>query len=74
MAFFTADPTLAGSGSTRVTGWRACRAALTEPDVVSDPSLAGAGAGTLNNLLMMDGDLHHAIRRLLAPFFTRARV
>ncbi len=55
-----------------VTGWAAALAALSTWELVSDSSLAAdpaEAAEPSNNLLMMEGDLHKRIRRLIAPFF-----
>ncbi len=61
------DPTI-------VRGWDACRAALSDPRLVSDPYLAGLLPAPTNNFLLMDGDNHRAIRRLLTGYLSAARV
>jgi cytochrome P450 len=58
----------------RVRGWTQCRAALSGQELVSDPSLAGLALEQTNNLLLMDGEFHQQARRLLASYFTRARL
>lgn len=58
-----------------VTGWAAALSALSTWELVSDSSLTAEPADSAdpadpsNNLLMMEGDLHKRIRRLVAPFF-----
>jgi cytochrome P450 len=62
------------SGGQRVRGWSACRDALRDTQLASDPRRAGLLAAPANNLLFMDGELHQRIRRLLMPYFTTHRL
>lgn len=58
----------------RVQGWAECRAMLSGSELVSDPSRAGLAAEPTNNLLLMDGELHLAARRLVMAYITRDRL
>lgn len=58
----------------RVRGWTQCRAALSGQELVSEPSRAGLALEPVSNLLLTDGESHHAVRRVLASYFTRARL
>lgn len=60
--------------SCHVRGWDQCRAALSGRELVSDPLRAGLASETTNNLLLMDGDSHQEVRRLLGSYFTRTRL
>src|ERR1700730_3757631 len=57
-----------------VRGWEPVMGALVKPDLVSDPHLVGLEPNPTNNLLMMEGDLHTQVRRLVAPYFAPARI
>lgn len=57
-----------------VTGWAQCRKMLSGPDLVSDTSLAGHAPRPNSNFLLMDGERHHTIRRLLMSYLTRSRL
>jgi cytochrome P450 len=54
--------------------WDRCRGALADRTLTSDPRLAGLRSSQPNNFLMMDGETHHRLRRLIAPFFTSRRL
>jgi cytochrome P450 len=58
-------------GSVTVRGGAACRAALVDERLVSDPSLVGLGSRPPANMLFMDGPVHlelrHAVVSALAP-------
>jgi cytochrome P450 len=58
----------------RVCGWTQCRDALSKQELVSDPSRAGLASEQTNNLLLTDGKSHQETRRVLASYFTRARL
>jgi cytochrome P450 len=60
--------------ATSVTGWSPCRHALAGPELVSDPALAGLDIEPSNNLLLMDGEVHRAVRGLITPYLTGARL
>lgn len=62
------------TASDSVRGWTECRQALSGPDLVSDPYLAGRAPQRGNNLLLMDGDLHRTLRRLLTPYLMYPRL
>lgn len=66
----------AGSGSQPilVKGWAACRRSLSTPDLVSDASRIGQAARPSSNFLLMDGELHHAIRRLVMSYLSRSHL
>lgn len=57
-----------------VRGWEQCRRMLSGQDLVSDASLAGHPAEPNSNFLLMDGERHHTIRRLVISYLTRARL
>jgi cytochrome P450 len=57
-----------------VTGWAPCLRALSKPDLVSDPYLVGLEPNPTNNLLLMEGDQHKRVRRLVAPYFAPGRL
>lgn len=57
-----------------VTGWEQCRRMLSGTELVSDASLAGLAQEPTSNFLLMDGELHHAVRRLLMSYLTRSRL
>ena len=65
---------LAGAEPARVEGFGACRAALGGQELVSDPTSAGLATASTNNLLLMDGEFHQETRRVVASYFTRARL
>ncbi len=56
----------------RISGWSRCRAALSDPQLVSGP--VGATPFTGNNLLLMDGEPHRAARRVVTAWFDRPRL
>jgi cytochrome P450 len=58
------------SRAASVRGWAACRHALTGSELVSDPESAGRQPAQRNNMLLMDGGLHQAVRKLVQPFLT----
>jgi cytochrome P450 len=62
------------TGGRRVTGWAACRHALRDTKLASDPRRAGLSVAPANNFLFMDGQLHRRLRRLLMPYFTSHRL
>ncbi|WP_328783186.1 cytochrome P450 [Streptomyces canus] len=59
---------------TRIGGWEQCRKALSGTELVSDASRAGLAPEPANNLLLMDGDLHKTLRRLVTAHLTRSRL
>lgn len=74
MTEFTTERGLPLSTPAYVRGWAECRAALTGSQLLSDPAAAGYELKPTYNMLLLDGDLHQALRRLVTGFLTRARV
>lgn len=68
------DSGLLSSAPAFVRGWDECQKALSGPDLVSDPCLAGVAQEPANNLLLTDGDLHRTLRRLVKPYLTYPRL
>ena len=60
--------------SPHVRGWSQCRAMLSGPQLVSDPSIVDLVSDPTNNLLLMDGEIHRAVRGIVMSYFTRARL
>jgi cytochrome P450 len=57
-----------------VRGWAECQKALSGSELVSDPFVVGAAKEPTNNLVLLDGDLHRTVRRLLMPYLTYPRL
>jgi cytochrome P450 len=74
MTEFTTDRGLPLSDPAFVRGWAECRKALTGSQLMSDPASAGYALKPTYNMLLLDGDLHQAVRRLVTGYLTRARV
>ncbi|KUO20702.1 cytochrome P450 [Streptomyces dysideae] len=74
MMEFSTDSGLLSADQTCVRGWEPCRKALSGSELVSDASHAGLAQGPANNLLLMDGDLHQTLRRLVTTYVTRSRL
>lgn len=74
MKDFAGAGALVTDEAARVRGWAPCRTTLSESELVSDPSRAGLTAEPTNNMLLMDGELHLAARRLVMAYFTRDRL
>lgn len=70
MSEFTRDRAALPCGAF-VEGWAQCRMALSGQELVSDPSRIGAIPEPTNNLLLMDGELHQTVRRLVTPLLRR---
>jgi len=68
------DNGLQSSANVFVRGWAECQKALSGSEFVSDPFLVGAANEPTNNLLLLDGDLHRTIRRLVMPYLMRPRL
>jgi cytochrome P450 len=68
---FAKQNRLLSSAPAFVRGWAECRNALSGPELVSDPCLAGVAHEPANNLLLLDGDMHRTVRRLVMPYLTR---
>ncbi|NBE92571.1 cytochrome P450 [Nonomuraea sp. KC401] len=62
------------TGSFIVKGWKDCRRSLSSSGMVSDPSRAGLASGASNNFLLMDGQVHQTIRRLIRGCFGSVRL
>ncbi len=65
---------LAAGAQPRVQGWSQCRAMLSGPELVSNRSHAGVTGEPSNNLLLMDGEVHQAARRVVMSYFTRVHL
>ena len=74
MTEFTAERGLPLSTPDYVRGWDECRAALTGAQLRSDPAGAGHEVKPTYNMLLLDGDLHEAVRGLVTGWLGRARV
>jgi cytochrome P450 len=74
MMKFASSSGLEASEPALVTGWDHCRRMLSGPELVSDSSLAGLAPEPTSNFLLMDGELHHAVRRLLISYLNRSRL
>jgi cytochrome P450 len=74
MTEFSTERGLPLSTPAYVRGWAECRAALTGPQLRSDPAAAGYELKPTYNMLLLDGELHEAVRRLVTGYLTRARV
>jgi cytochrome P450 len=74
MTEFTTDRGLPLSDPAFVRGWAECRKALSGSQLMSDPASAGYALKPTYNMLLLDGDLHQAVRRLVTAYLTRARV
>lgn len=74
MTEFTTERGLPLSTPAHVRGWAECRQALTGSQLLSDPASAGYELKPTYNMLLLDGELHQAVRRLVTGFLTRARV
>jgi cytochrome P450 len=71
---FTAERGLPLDHPAYVRGWDECRAALTGAELLSDPASGGFALKPTYNLLLLDGDLHQAGRKLVTGWLTRARL
>ncbi|MUN40933.1 cytochrome P450 [Actinomadura litoris] len=71
---FVGDGTALLTGSAYVRGWERCRSELAEDALVSDGSLAGLGQAESNNLLLMEGEPHQTLRRLVRSHLTKAHL
>jgi cytochrome P450 len=74
MTEFAGTGRLAASDPPLVKGWAQCRRMLSGPELVSDPSRAGVTSAPPSNFLLMDGEPHHTVRRLLISYLTRPRL
>jgi cytochrome P450 len=74
MREFANPQTAPDPGPVVVTGWGRCRKLLSDTELVSDPSLAGLATDPTNNLLLMEGELHQRLRKLISPYFVRSRI
>jgi cytochrome P450 len=74
MTEFTADRGLPLDDPAYVRGWAECRHALSGSQLRSDPAGGGHATRPTYNLLLLDGDLHQAGRRLVTAYLTRARL
>jgi cytochrome P450 len=70
---FTADRGLSLADPEYVRGWAGCRRALAGDELRSDPAAVRPVKPT-HNLLLLDGELHAAGRRLVTGWLDRARV
>jgi cytochrome P450 len=71
---FTSDRGLPLSDPVVVRGWTGCRHALSGAQLASDPVSGGYEVKPTYNMLLLDGELHQAARRLTWTWFTRARL
>lgn len=74
MTEFTAERGLPLDHPAYVRGWEECRRALAGAQLRSDPAGGGHAVKPTYNLLLLDGDLHQAGRRLVTAWLSRARV
>lgn len=74
MTEFTAERGLPLDHPAYVRGWADCRRALAGVQLRSDPAAGGHAVRPTYNLLLLDGELHQAGRRLVTAWLTRARV
>lgn len=63
-----------GPPAPAVRGWEACRRALTDPRLTSDPFEVGLLPERSNNMLLIDGPEHAAVRRLVAAALAPSRL
>jgi cytochrome P450 len=73
MMEFAGDGGLLSADQASLRGWKQCRKALSGTELVSDASRAGLTPEPANNLLLMDGELHQTLRRLVTTYLTRSR-
>lgn len=74
MTEFTTERGLPLSDPAFVRGWSECRRALSGTQLRSDPAAGGHAVKPTYNLLLLDGELHEAGRRLVTRYLTRARL
>jgi len=74
MTEFTSERGLPLDHPAYVRGWAECRRALSGSQLMSDPAAAGYALKPTYNMLLLDGDLHQAVRRIVTAYLTRDRL
>jgi len=65
---------LGAVGCPHIAGWEENRRWLSGPNLVSNPTLVGLPDEAPNNMLLLDGEQHRAVRRIVIGYMTRARL